>query len=94
MHVGLVVSEELAHSRVDALLKLVGLQASDGMFHNNEVEIILPLGPSLCLRQRQERIGHDRDCIDTALAQFNRVVDTPRRTRPSISYRKYRRLEV
>ena len=73
-----------------ALDQFLGIQSAQGMFHHNHLWIDLArLG--LGLHQGQESIGGYDKIGNAAFFKFNAVMETPRRTRPSIRYGENRR---
>ena len=70
-------------SDTDAFGKLFLVQAADRMLDDQKLWIRLA-GLSLCAHQRQEGFGDDNVGFNAQCFEFDTVMDTPRRARPSI----------
>lgn len=63
----------------------VSPQTTDGVLGNGHGKVRHAQGPSLGLAQVDEQVATDRHGGDAPALQLYRIVDTPRRTRPSIT---------
>ena len=70
---------------MDTLRQFLGVQATDGMFDHDDMGIDLAR-LSLGLHQGQECIGGQDKVGNATFFKFDAVMETPRRTCPSIRY--------
>jgi hypothetical protein len=76
--------EDVIEERVGPAPHHHGFEAADRVGDNHMREMRHPFGDGCRARERRERVRPDDDRGDPASLQRHRVVDTPRRARPSI----------